>query len=104
MTPLGDVGRRLGSTDSERRPGSNRDRAAYLRQRPSYSIVVLPVVVRGAPLRDDFEVCLNPRFTSGPARLLRRTEALGAVRAWAGSPRGKSLAVCVTRCRLGQSS
>jgi hypothetical protein len=35
-----------------------------------FLLVVLPVVVRGAPLRDDFDVCLSPRWTSGPERML----------------------------------
>jgi hypothetical protein len=80
MTPLGDIGRRPAARTA------NADRA-----RPGivlliciaalYLVVVLPVVVRGAPLRDDFEVCLNPRFTSGPARLLHELgPELGAVR------------------------
>lgn len=46
-----------------------------------FLIVVLPVVVRGAPLRDDFDVCLSPRWTSGPERMLRELwRELGAVR------------------------
>ena len=35
-----------------------------------FLLVVLPVVVRGAPLRDDFDVCLSPRWTSGAERML----------------------------------
>jgi hypothetical protein len=35
-----------------------------------FLLLVLPVVVRGAPLRDDFDVCLSPRWTSGPERML----------------------------------
>ena len=35
-----------------------------------FLLVALPVVVRGAPLRDDFDVCLSPRWTSGAERML----------------------------------
>ena len=46
-----------------------------------FLLVVLPVVARGAPLRDDFDVCLSPRWTSGPGRMLSELwPELGAVR------------------------
>jgi hypothetical protein len=35
-----------------------------------FFLAVLPVVVRGAPVRDDFDVCLSPRWTSGAERML----------------------------------
>jgi hypothetical protein len=31
----------------------------------AFLVSVLPVVVRGAPLRDDFDLCVNPRWNSG---------------------------------------
>jgi len=44
-------------------------------------VVTLPVVLRGAPLRDDFDVCLSPRWTSGPERMLSELwQELGVVR------------------------
>jgi hypothetical protein len=46
-----------------------------------FLLVVLPVVVRGAPLRDDFDVCLSPRWTSGAERMLAELwHEWGAVR------------------------
>ena len=46
-----------------------------------FLLIVLPVVARGAPLRDDFDVCLSPRWTSGPGRMLSELwPELGAVR------------------------
>jgi hypothetical protein len=47
----------------------------------TFLLVVLPVVLRGAPLRDDFDVCLSPRFTSGPERMVAELwQELGVVR------------------------
>jgi hypothetical protein len=44
-------------------------------------LVVLPVVLRGAPLRDDFDLCVNPRWNSGTERMLNELLAeQGAVR------------------------
>jgi hypothetical protein len=46
-----------------------------------FLLVVLPVVLRGAPLRDDFDLCVNPRWNSGPGRVLSELLAeQGAVR------------------------
>jgi hypothetical protein len=34
----------------------------------TFLVLVTPVVIRGGPLRDDFDLCVNPRWTSGLAR------------------------------------
>ena len=80
MTPLRDIGRRL----EERTVNAERARRGIVLLicvAALYLIVVLPVVVRGAPLRDDFDVCLSPRWTGGPVRMLHELwRELGAVR------------------------
>jgi hypothetical protein len=46
-----------------------------------FLLVVLPVVLRGAPLRDDFDLCVSPRWNSGTERVLSELLAeQGAVR------------------------
>jgi len=47
----------------------------------AYLFVVLPVVLRAGPLRDDFDLCTSPRWTSGLARAaLEVVPETGAVR------------------------
>ena len=77
------LGTRLPEGVDARESSTRRTRAVMLLATVAclFVVVTLPVVLRGAPLRDDFDVCLSPRWTSGPERMLFELwQELGVVR------------------------